>query len=73
MGEPIIPLLLVGLIGYVLYKRGKLRVVTVTKIAYVYKQFGHKLSISYKKLHGFDYYYFHFTQETKSLLPTRSR
>ncbi|MFD1707645.1 hypothetical protein ACFSCZ_13015 [Siminovitchia sediminis] len=45
-----------GGILYLLFKYGKPRF--VKKIHYVYKHFGNKLKVSYKKFHGFNYYYF---------------
>ncbi len=49
-------LAIAGLLICLFFKKGKLRL--VTKINYVYKRFGNKLNISYKRFHGFDYYYF---------------
>ncbi|WP_046175291.1 hypothetical protein [Domibacillus indicus] len=58
MGESIVPILIIGLIGYVLFKCGLLKM--VVKIGYAYKHFGDKLSVSYKKFHGAEYYSFFF-------------
>lgn len=60
------PLMIKGLIGFGLYKRGILKM--VTKIAYVYKQNGNKLSVTYKKFNGFDDYNFSLNQDSSVTL-----
>ena len=60
----IISLGILGLIGFFLWKTGRLRLVTVIKIGYVYKQGYENLRISYKKFHGVDEYYFRFAKGT---------
>lgn len=62
--KEIISLGIVGLIGFFLWKTGRLRLRTVIKIGYVYKQGYENLRIFYKKFHGVDEYYFRFTKGT---------
>ncbi|WP_050183923.1 hypothetical protein [Domibacillus robiginosus] len=52
----IFPLIFIGLAGWLLWKKGKLKV--VTKIAYVYKQGLNHLRVSFKRFNGFDEYSF---------------
>ncbi|MEM1503045.1 hypothetical protein RG959_06445 [Domibacillus sp. 8LH] len=56
------PFAVIGLIGFFLWKTGRLRVRTVTKIRYVYKQSFEHLRISYKRFHGVDEYSFYFSK-----------
>lgn len=56
------PFIVIGLIGFFLWKTGRLRVRTVTKIRYVYKQSFEYLRISYKRFHGVDEYSFYFSK-----------
>lgn len=65
----IIGFIIIFFIMIVLVKRGKFR--TTVKLGYFYKHFGNKLSISYKKFTGLEYYNFVFTAsiQSKSKVP----
>lgn len=66
MWEQLILMGILGAFAFILYRLGLLRV--VKKIGYVHKKFGNRLSVSYKKFHGFDYYYFRLPENKQITL-----